>query len=135
MLGGKSELRRDELGLIRNFTLDDSYSDLEDISKKGKILVEYYAEWNKACKEGCPELDKFREENKIVLIKVDIDKFPDFLEKFDIKALPYYQCYMEGRWRDEGFYGFKVPQIIATFFPPEIEKSQEKLEAEIKQHS
>ena len=54
----------------------------EDIIKDGIYLVDFYAQWCGPCKMLSPILEGI--EDKINIIKVDIDKFPLLANKYKI---------------------------------------------------
>ena len=58
----------------------------EDLIKEGIYLVDFYAQWCGPCKMLSPILEGI--EDKINIIKVDIDKFPLLANKYKILSIP-----------------------------------------------
>lgn len=54
------------------------------------ILINFYAEWNLACKTMTPRLeDKAKQSNgTIKLLNINIDKFGQIANSFQVKAVP-----------------------------------------------
>ncbi len=52
-------------------------------------LVQFTAPWCDSCKDVLPTIDQLEKEYPNVLFfKVDIDKFPDLADKYDVDKLP-----------------------------------------------
>ena len=58
----------------------------EDLIKEGIYIVDFYAQWCGPCKMLSPILEGI--EDKINIIKVDIDKFPLLANKYKILSIP-----------------------------------------------
>lgn len=58
----------------------------EDLIKEGLYLVDFYAQWCGPCKMLSPILESI--EDKINIIKVDIDKFPLLANKYKVLSIP-----------------------------------------------
>ena len=52
---------------------------------KGKILVDFYADWCGPCKMLAPILEEI---NFIDVLKVNVDDFPDIATKFGVMSIP-----------------------------------------------
>lgn len=61
-------------------------NDIENIIKKGNILIEFYANWCGPCKSMMSELEKIKD--KIKIIKIDVDKNRDIAKKYGVMTLP-----------------------------------------------
>jgi thioredoxin 1 len=62
---------------------------------KGRVLVDFYADWCGPCKSMSPILEEFTDQIKEVkLIKIDVDKDHETSIKFGIKSIPCF-VYME----------------------------------------
>ena len=61
-------------------------NNLDELVKEGLHLVDFYAEWCGPCKMLTPVLESI--EDKINVIKVDIDKFEDLTLDYRIMSVP-----------------------------------------------
>ena len=52
---------------------------------KGKVLVDFYADWCGPCKMLAPILEEI---NFIDVLKVNVDDFPDIATKFGVMSIP-----------------------------------------------
>ena len=61
----------------------------EVINYKGKVLVDFNAEWCGPCKMLRPALEKLAEENKNTkVVSVNVDNNPDLARKFNVFSIP-----------------------------------------------
>jgi thioredoxin 1 len=70
------------------------------------VLVDFFATWCGPCKRLKPELEKFSESNQEVYVAtVDVDKFRDKLEKYNIMSVPTLLLFNNGKEtkRESGF--------------------------------
>ncbi len=78
-----------------------------DVIKSPKpVLVDFHATWCGPCKMMAPELQKFAQKNdgKLRVIKIDIDKNPAVAQQFRIQGVPTLILFKEGKvlWRQSG---------------------------------
>ena len=66
----------------------------EDLIKEGLYLVDFYAQWCGPCKMLSPILESI--EDKINIIKVDIDKFPLLANKYKVLSIPTLILFING---------------------------------------
>ena len=52
---------------------------------KGKVLVDFYADWCGPCKMLAPILEEI---NFIYVLKVNVDDFPDIATKYGVMSIP-----------------------------------------------
>ena len=58
------------------------------IPEKGKVLVDFYADWCGPCKAMKPTLEKFEESSNVPLVKVNVDEEPEISQKYGIRGIP-----------------------------------------------
>lgn len=69
--------------------INESSFQEEVINYKGKVLVDFNAEWCGPCKMLRPALEKLAEENKnIKVVSVNVDNNPDLARKFNVFSIP-----------------------------------------------
>lgn len=58
---------------------------------KGKVLLDFYANWCGKCKMLMPKVDEIEKNNPdLKVIKVNVDEEPDLVTKFMITNLPHF---------------------------------------------
>jgi thioredoxin 1 len=71
------------------------------------VLVDFYATWCGPCKEMEPALKDIAEtmKDKVVVIRIDVDKNPTISKHFEIESLPTIQIYKDQKlvWEDIGY--------------------------------
>jgi len=58
------------------------------IPTKGKVLIDFHAEWCGPCKAMTPTLNQFEESSDIPLVKVNVDTESDLAKKYGIRSIP-----------------------------------------------
>ena len=58
------------------------------IPEKGKVLIDFYADWCCPCKGMNPILEQFKESSDVPLIKVNVDEESEIAQKFGIRSIP-----------------------------------------------
>lgn len=61
-------------------------NDFEKEIKDKKILVDFYASWCGPCRMLTEVLESI--EDKIDILKVDVDKFPEIASKYGVMSIP-----------------------------------------------
>ena len=58
------------------------------IPEKGKVLIDFYADWCGPCKGMNAILEQFKESSDVPLIKVNVDEESEIAQKFGIRSIP-----------------------------------------------
>lgn len=72
---------------------------LEETIKSGNYLVDFYAQWCGPCKMMGPVLESI--DDKINIIKVDVDKFPTLALKYRVMSIPNIIFFKDGVKKEE----------------------------------
>ena len=72
--------------------------DFEQIIKKGKEVVDFYATWCGPCQLLGPVIEEVaKEEKDIQFVKVDIDQFMNLARKYKILSVPTIMVFEDGK--------------------------------------
>ena len=90
--------------MITNIT---SAAQFKTAIAKGKVIVDFYADWCGPCKMQAPVLDEFS--NKIPqanVLKVNVDTNSDLAEEFGIMSIPTMVVFTDGKatYKKPGFH-------------------------------
>lgn len=77
----------------------DKEENFEDLIKEGTVLVDFYATWCGPCKMLESELESI--EDKIKIVKVDIDKFQKLTMNYRIMSVPTMIFFIDGKKFEE----------------------------------
>ncbi len=76
---------------------NDNQFEKDIISSKKHILVDFWAEWCGPCKQIGPILEEISEENnKIQILKMNIDENPVTPQKYGVRGIPTLMLFKDG---------------------------------------
>jgi len=58
------------------------------IPDKGKVLVDFHADWCGPCKAMKPTLEQYKESSKIPLVEVNVDTENQIAAKYGVRSIP-----------------------------------------------
>lgn len=66
--------------------------------RKGKVLVDFYAEWCGPCKMQGPVLDNYAKDpaNAASIVKLDVDALGKIAEKYNVYSIPTLILFKDG---------------------------------------
>lgn len=66
-------------------------------NSKGRVLIDFYADWCNPCRMMLPLVDQIARENpEYVVAKVNIDKEPELAERFNVATIPTFIVFEDG---------------------------------------
>lgn len=72
--------------------------EFNELIKKEKVLVDFFATWCGPCKMIGPSIEKLAQENSdVVVIKVDVDKYPEIAASYNVQTIPTLITFKEGQ--------------------------------------
>lgn len=74
-----------------------SEKEFDEIIKKDKVIVDFYAEWCGPCKMLSPILEKVSEELKLDTYKVNVDEVEDVARRYGIMSIPTVMIFSKGK--------------------------------------
>ena len=83
-------------------------SNFEEEIKKGKILVDFYADWCGPCKMLGEVLENMQDIN---ILKVNVDLYPDIAQKYGIMSIPTLISFEDGQEKNKHI-GFADEDVI-----------------------
>jgi len=66
----------------------DFKKDVIEKSKKGLVLVDFYADWCGPCKMLGPILEKLSKEQGVTLVKINTEEEPEIARENEIMSIP-----------------------------------------------
>ena len=77
----------------------ETLKEFEELTKSGKVLVDFFATWCGPCKMLAPVLEQVDEEGSLGMdiIKVDVDEVPEAAAQFGVQAIPTLVVLVDGK--------------------------------------
>jgi len=82
------------------------------------VLVDFFAEWCGPCKMMKPVLEELKKGNKIIILKIDIDKNISLSSEYRIQSVPTLVLWKQGEiiWRQSGALSLnELEQILSSY--------------------
>ena len=84
------------------------------------VLVDFFAEWCGPCKMMKPVLEELKKKmgNKIIILKIDIDKNISLSSEYRIQSVPTLVLWKQGEiiWRESGALSLnELEQILSSY--------------------
>lgn len=74
-----------------------SEKEFDEIIKKDKVIVDFYAEWCGPCKLLSPILEKVSDELKLDTYKVNVDEVEEVARRYGIMSIPTVMIFSKGK--------------------------------------
>ncbi len=71
--------------------------EFNEVIKKDKVVVDFYAEWCGPCKMLSPILDKVSKEMNLDTYKVNVDEVEDVARQYGIMSIPTVMIFEKGK--------------------------------------
>lgn len=81
------------------------------IPQKGKVLLDFYADWCGPCKAMNPILDQFTESSDVPLIKINVDTESEIAKKYGIRSIPCFICVEDGETKGKKIGAMTLDQL------------------------
>ncbi len=71
--------------------------EFDEVIKKDKVIVDFYAEWCGPCQMLSPILDKVSKEENLDTYKVNVDEVEDVARRYGIMSIPTVIIFSKGK--------------------------------------
>ena len=71
--------------------------EFNEVIKKDKVVIDFYAEWCGPCKMLSPILDKVSKEMNLDTYKVNVDEVEDVARQYGIMSIPTVMVFEKGK--------------------------------------
>ena len=103
----KQKMNKPIKTVVHGTKVDDYKTD----SKKGLVVIDFYADWCGPCKILGPTLERLAEEMKFLLVKINTDQNQDEAIKHEVQGIPTVVFMKDGKLVDR-FVGVRSPDAI-----------------------
>ncbi len=104
------------MGTITEATDETFMMDVIEASRRGPVVVDFWAEWCGPCKMLTPTLERVaRETDNVTLVKVNTDENPRVSQAFQIQSIPNVKAFRDGQVIAE-FLGAQPEPAVRQFF-------------------
>ncbi len=79
----------------------ESVEEFEKVIKEDKVLVDFYADWCGPCKMISPILEQVEKEEKVTIVKVNVDELQDLAMKYGVMTIPNLKLFEKGKIKNE----------------------------------
>jgi thioredoxin 1 len=102
--------------MIKNIT---NFKDFNEIltNSKGKVIVDFYADWCGPCKMQAPVLDDFaKKKPDVIILKVNVDQNVDLAETHAIMSIPTMMVFTNGKqtYKKPGFHALNALENLVN---------------------
>ncbi|MBQ3564995.1 MAG: thioredoxin [Alphaproteobacteria bacterium] len=67
-----------------------------DVLSQEFVVVDFFADWCGPCRMISPFLEEIQQEQRVEIVKVNIDESPDIASKYDIMSIPTLMIFKNG---------------------------------------
>jgi thioredoxin 1 len=96
--------------------ISDKDFDIQVVSNKLPVLVDFWAEWCGPCKMAGPILEELSEsyKDKVLVMKLNVDENPVMSQKFGVMSIPTTILFKAGKeiGRQVGFSGKEAFEVL-----------------------
>jgi len=90
--------------------------DFDQLIGKGKVLVDFYADWCGPCKMLAPVLEEIsREHGDLSIVKVNVDEHPLLAQKYSVMSIPSLIYFVDGKDVNHHV-GFIPKEVLSKWF-------------------
>lgn len=92
-------------------------AEFKEIIKKGKFVVDFYADWCGPCKMIAPHLESLEKElnaDGVEILKINVDENGELAEEMKIQFIPFIAVFADGAQKNS-FSGYKSVDDLREF--------------------
>lgn len=90
------------------------------VENNGNVIVDFFATWCSPCRHLGEVFHELAEENEnVTILKVDVDKFPEIAQRFNVYSIPQVNIFKGGK-EVHSFVGYRdknaINELIGKLF-------------------